>query len=121
MANIAARVPTTRFIFNNFPQLSFLINRAAKTGKITINKRFNSPPVLVGTPNMLMLMFSENAVDITSVSKKPASARSGRKARLLALGKAMEISFFTKNLKVTKTTRAVKISRNKIARLKSDG
>ena len=120
-ANREASAPTIRFIFNSLSQLSFLINKAAKIGKIKINKRFSNPPVLVGNPKMLSLMFSENIVDATNVSKKPESARNGKNARLFTLGKEIEISFFTKNLKPTKTTKAVKISLNKIMRLQSDG
>src|SRR3989338_7265760 len=121
MANAAASAPTARFIFNSLSQLAFLTNKAAKTGNTKINKRFNSPPVLVGTPKILNLMFSENTVEITNVSKKPKSARSGRNAKLFFLGKEIEISFFERNLKPTKTTKAVIISLNKMARLKSDG
>lgn len=97
-ASKEASAPKTRFIFNNLSQLSFLTNKAEKIEKIKINKRFNNPPVLVGKPKILNLMFSENIVDITKVSKKPESARNGRKARLFILGKEIEVLFFTKNL-----------------------
>ncbi len=98
IANKEASVPTTRFIFNNLSQLSFLTNKAEKIEKIKINERFNNPLVLVRKPKILNLIFSENIVDIIKVSKKPESARNGRKDRLFILGKEIEISFFTKNL-----------------------
>ncbi len=113
--------PATKLIFNSLSQYFPFMNRAKKAVKIKINSQFNKPPVLIGQPKILIVIFSENIVDMTKFIANPKSARNGRKDRLFAVGKEIEISFFMKNLKTAKKTKAVKISLNKITRLQSDG
>src|SRR3989338_8907560 len=65
-------------IRNNFSHWFLLIKIAKRTEKIKKNKRFSTPPDLVGEANMLKLTSCENMVAIIKVIKNTARMSIGR-------------------------------------------
>lgn len=79
------------------------------------------PPDLIGEPNTLNLMSSENIVDIIIIRKNNERIRNSINAGFFLLKILKDISFFLKNLKNMYNPREIKISLNKITRVQFDG
>ncbi|OGZ66524.1 MAG: hypothetical protein A3C58_01475 [Candidatus Staskawiczbacteria bacterium RIFCSPHIGHO2_02_FULL_34_10] len=93
MANADAKNPVANKIRNNFSHWFLLIKIVKRTEKIKKNKRFSTPPDLVGDPNMLKLTSCENKVDRITVVKNPPRSSMGRYTDLSHIGNETERFF----------------------------